>query len=232
MKPSQINIKHTSLGQTVCFQSRADVEKRQAEVLAAINALKSQLHESADALSGSAEDRDRYLSAELALRARQIEHQELSRILGSLTAGQTVARNTYTDWSEYVRSNESAGIESGFPMDVPACEALESHLLRDMASIKAQIARSVSKARSSGKYADRHWFTNANTALRIKQATHQALQLHTAGLRRDHKQKQASAFPNFFFEAARRLLPKQLYMDLLTEAERLQTEAESKDASQ
>ena len=121
------------------------------------------------------------------------------------------------------------GAEQDLPADVAGCEALENQLLRDMATIKAQIARAVSRAKAAGHYADNHWFTNANTALRMKQATHQALQTHTATLRKAQKQTEADNFARHFFAAARTILPKNTYIDLLNEAKRLK-DAQSREA--
>lgn len=109
------------------------------------------------------------------------------------------------------------------PVDLESCEALEIELLQEIATIKAQIARAVSQAKSAGTYASNHWFIDANKSLRHKQAQHQALQTHAAGLRRKMKQQKADNFARYFFDAARTLLPKHTYLELLGEAKRLAT---------
>ena len=223
-----LNLTHTSMGQSVRFESREDVERRQAEVLAVINDIKGQLDRAraANHVTKSFADNDWYLSAQEALKARQLEHQELTRILAALSsAGAASSVSQDLKLEDYVRLHGQHGQERDLPDDLPGCDALENTLLRDIAAIKAQISRAVSKSKASGKYADNHWFTNANSALRIKQATHQALQTHAAGLRKAAKQVEADSFAKYFFEAARALLPKATYMDLLNEAKRLQAEA-------
>lgn len=108
-----------------------------------------------------------------------------------------------------------------FPSDLKSCDLLETELLNDIATIKAQIARAVSKAKVTGNYASNHWFTDANKSLRLKQTMHQALQKHAAGLRKVMKQNEADSFAKHFFTAARTLLPKETYFELVSEARRL-----------
>lgn len=226
-----INLTHQSMGESVRFVCREDVEDRQAQVLAAINTIKAQLASARaeNQSTRSYEDSDWYLSAQEALKARQLEHQELSKILATLSTVAGVSLKS-SEWDEYVRQHGQLGAEGDLPSDLAGCDAREITLLREIAAIKAQVARAVSKAKASGKYADNHWFTNARAALRIKQATHQALQTHAAGLRKAGKQIEADNFAKHFFEAARTLLPKATYIDLLNEAKRLQAEA-SKNGS-
>lgn len=115
------------------------------------------------------------------------------------------------------------------PTDLESCDSLEIELLQEIATIKAQIARAVSRAKSAGTYASNHWFVDANKSLRYKQAQLQALQMHAAGLRRKVKQQEADNFARYFFDAARTLLPKHTYLELLDEAKRLATTESKKN---
>ena len=229
-----LNLTYSSIGRHEKFKTKEEAQKRQEEVLEIMAQIKSEIEEAKKHawITKDYSRDDWILSAERALNEYQIQYVELSRIIGEFSniarSGINVEEAVDFNVIDYVKIHGRIGVEQNFPNDVIECEALQYQVLKDMASIKDQIKRAVIKAKQGNGYSSSRWFTSANTALKIKQATHQALLGHTARLRRELKQKDNESFPRMFMSAARELLSKEVYGQLMDRAHELVAEEKKK----
>lgn len=232
-----LNLKYSSIGRHEKFKTKEEAQKRQEEVREVMARIKNEIDEAKrHAWITKDYSKDEWLlSAERAHSEYQIQHQELGRIIGEFSnierSGIAVEDAADFDVIDYVKIHGRIGVEQNFPLDVLECEALQYQVLRDMASIRDQLKRAVIKGKQGKGYSNAHWFTSANTALKIKQATHQALMGHTAALRRDLKQKDNESFPRNFMTAAREQLSKEVYGQLMDRAHELVAEQKKKASS-
>lgn len=238
MKPRvNLNLTYSSIGRHEKFKTKEDALERQKEIREVIDRIKKDIDEAKKhaRLTKDYSSDEWIMSAERALSEHQIKHQELCRIIGEFSKiernGIVVEEAVDFDVLDYVKIHGRIGVEQNFPVDVLECEALQYQVLRDMASIKDQINRAVIKAKQGKGFSSPRWFTSANTALKIKQATHQALLGHTAKLRRDLKQKDIESFPRQFMVAAREQLSKEIYGQLMDRAHELVAEEKKKASS-
>lgn len=232
-----LNLTYSSVGRLEKFKTKEEAQKRQEEVGEIMAQIKSEIAEAKKhAWLSKDYSRDEWmLSAERALNEYQIQHQELSRIIGEFSniarSGINVEEAVDFNVIDYVKIHGRIGVEQNFPNEVIECEALQYQVLKDMASIKDQIKRAVVKAKSGNGYSSSRWFTSANTALKIKQATHQALLGHTARLRKEQRQKESETFPRMFMSAAYEQLSKEVYSQLMDRAHELVAEEKNKSST-
>lgn len=229
-----MNLTYSGIGRHEKFKTKEEAKKRQQEVLEIMAQIKSDIEEAKKHawLTKDYSKDEWILSAERSLNEHKIQHLELSRIIGEFSniarSGINVEEAADFDVIDYVKIHGRIGVEQNFPNEVIECDALQYQVLRDMASIKDQIRRATTKAKSGHGYSSNRWFTSANTALKIKQATHQALLGHTSKLRRELKQRDQAGFDRNFIVAARELLTKELYGDLIKRAHQLVEEEKKK----
>lgn len=230
----KLNLAYSSISRLEKFQTKEEAQKRLEEVVAIANQIKSEIAEAKQHawLHKDYSRDDWLLAAERAHNEYQIQAVELNRIIGQFgrieREGVNVEQAVVFDVSEYVRIHGRIGVEQNFPDDLLECEALQYQILKDLASIKDQLRRATVKAKSGNGFSSNRWFTNAKTALKIKQATHQALLGHAARLRRVQKQKDSESFPRMFISAARELLSKEVYSQLMDRAHELVAEEKQK----
>jgi hypothetical protein len=86
-----------------------------------------------------------------------------------------------------------------------------------IASIKSQITAAKSKAAVYGQYADHDWFVRVNDALNHKRREHQRLQFELGRVNREIKAAGAKAFDARFIDVARKMLPKETYVAILSQ---------------
>ena len=222
-----LTLTYGKLGRQEQFKTKEDAQQRQAELQEVMKQIKADI----DAYHSYAwQTKDYYadewlLSAERALNEHRILHQELSRVIGQFGTiereGINIDQAEVFDVIAYVKLHGRIGVEQNFPNDVQECEALAYQVLKDIASIKDQIKRAIIKAKSGNGYSNPKWFTSANKALSIKQATHQALQPYTAKLRRDKKNQSGILFERAFVDAAYELLSKENFSQIKSRAHEL-----------
>lgn len=97
-------------------------------------------------------------------------------------------------------------------------QQLRDELIESIATIKSQLNHAKAETAATGRYADRHWFQAASHALRMKGKDHQLVLAELGRRRREKNQKAQLDEAARFKEAARILLPADLFHQILDAA--------------
>lgn len=111
-------------------------------------------------------------------------------------------------------------------MTLEEMEAKLSEVTESLASVKTQLSFARSEAAATGRYKDRDWFQRAQHAERMMGVDHQKLLRAISKRKKDeklakhleHQEQQRSRFK----EVARRMLPYDVFMAIVAEAESVQ----------
>lgn len=97
---------------------------------------------------------------------------------------------------------------------------LESNqLVIDIANIKLQLANAKSEAVINNVFADTKWFNNAKHALRMKGIAHQNVTKELAKRNKENKKKEIRKLDHYIHMAARKILPKEIFEEILETAQ-------------
>lgn len=88
-----------------------------------------------------------------------------------------------------------------------------------IAAIRTKLDAARAEKIKTGVYADAQWFARAKAALRFKGMEHQRLQRACARLARERRTAQARSFEQAFVDAARKLLPADLFQSIADQAQ-------------
>lgn len=101
---------------------------------------------------------------------------------------------------------------------IESLEELRDLRLREIAMIKTQLEQAKSDVMERGVYSDSEWFRKATHALRMKGVEHQQLCTTLAKRKRERTKKAVADEAQRFKDAARILLPRELFMQIVDAA--------------
>jgi hypothetical protein len=103
---------------------------------------------------------------------------------------------------------------------VEQCIEVINELSQECLSIETQLDHAEVKRPTTGEWADGAWFVRARTALRYRKQLRAQLQERLSVLKRQERLHYARAWEHRFINAARRMLPHDMFNAIMAEAER------------
>ena len=101
-------------------------------------------------------------------------------------------------------------------MDRQGLLLLKTELQETFDRIKGQLDQARSEQAAYGLYSDPDWYRKAQAAKRFTGSDMQKVQFVLSQRKKQEREKRANDLPNVFMDAAREMLPRELFYEVLT----------------